>query len=289
MYSAAGFQRFKLFSAIKRIEWRDDEDFVTMEAIQGGTGPRMMDFGKAAQDNPKSDELYSGNEEPMFSPWDNNVETEDRKMGEQANNQSNDSQASQSTTCYEEQEMTADNDQAELLKWHYRLGHVSFKKLKILAMLGLIPRKLAKVRTPKCMCCIYGTMTRVPWKNKGQENKRSLVTASKSVQCVSVDQLESRQAGFAAQLKGKLTNRRYTAATVFVDHYSRFSYIHLQSSLSSKETLQAKLAFEAYAKKLGVKIQHYHADNGRFADNDFLQDVERKGQTISYCGVNAHW
>ena len=36
-------------------------------------------------------------------------------------------------------------------------------------------------------------------------------------------------------------------------------------------------------------VQHYHADNGRFADNAFISDVRQKGQTISYCGVNAHF
>ncbi len=40
---------------------------------------------------------------------------------------------------------------------------------------------------------------------------------------------------------------------------------------------------------MGVKVSHYHADNGRFADNGFLGDVARNNQTISFCGVNAHF
>jgi hypothetical protein len=36
-------------------------------------------------------------------------------------------------------------------------------------------------------------------------------------------------------------------------------------------------------------IKHYHADNGRFADNAFMQSVAESGQTISFCGVNAHF
>jgi hypothetical protein len=39
----------------------------------------------------------------------------------------------------------------------------------------------------------------------------------------------------------------------------------------------------------GVRIRHYHADNGRFAEKIFMADVARKGQTISFCGVNAHF
>jgi hypothetical protein len=38
-----------------------------------------------------------------------------------------------------------------------------------------------------------------------------------------------------------------------------------------------------------VTIEHYHADNGCFADNAFMQSIAEYGQTISFCGVNAHF
>jgi hypothetical protein len=34
-------------------------------------------------------------------------------------------------------------------------------------------------------------------------------------------------------------------------------------------------------------MKHYHFDNGRFADNAYLDHVTKSGQTTSYCGVNA--
>jgi len=37
-----------------------------------------------------------------------------------------------------------------------------------------------------------------------------------------------------------------------------------------------------------VNVLHYHADNGRFADNAFIEDAKEQRQSISYCGVNAH-
>ena len=37
------------------------------------------------------------------------------------------------------------------------------------------------------------------------------------------------------------------------------------------ETLAAKLAFETFATEHGVRIQHYHCNNGRFYDNAFKQ------------------
>ena len=38
----------------------------------------------------------------------------------------------------------------------------------------------------------------------------------------------------------------------------------------------------------GCQAQHYHCDNGRFADNGWMADAAQRGQTISFCGINAH-
>ena len=183
--------------------------------------------------------------------------------------------------------MTAKDPQAELLRWHYRLGHASFK---LLSALKILPTNLANAKTTKCAGCIYGAMTKRPWRTKPGKHKTSEIhTVTKPGQCVSVDQLESRTAGLIPQLKGRLTRQRYKAATVFVNHFPRLSFIYLQRSITSSETLNAKKAFEAYSKRHGVQIHHYHADNGRFADNAYIQHVKESGQTISYCGVDAHF
>ncbi len=59
--------------------------------------------------------------------------------------------------------------------------------------------------------------------------------------------------------------------------------------LSAEETLKAKCAFEQFASEHGIKIQHYHCDNGRFADNSFKQSCEQSHQQLTFCGVNAHF
>ncbi len=102
------------------------------------------------------------------------------------------------------------DNQAKLMRWHYRLGHLSFAKLKQLALNGKIPQCLAKVKPPACVGCLFGTMT----------TSLEVFVATKAGQCVSVDQLVSTQVGFIAQLKGAITRKRYMVATVFVDHYS---------------------------------------------------------------------
>ncbi len=71
----------------------------------------------------------------------------------------------------------------------------------------------------------------------------------------------STQVGFFAQLKGKLTSKRYRAASIFVDHFSRLRYVHLMQDLSSDETIKAKEAFERFAAEHGMTIKHYHCNN----------------------------
>jgi hypothetical protein len=98
-----------------------------------------------------------------------------------------------------------------------------------------------------------------------------------------------RAVGFVAQMKGILTHGRYMVATRFVDHYSRLGYVHLQKDALSAETRKAKRAFGLYAREWGIKIRHYHADNGRFVDNAWKDALLEENQAITYCGVNAHW
>ena len=139
--------------------------------------------------------------------------------------------------------LSACDDQAELLQWHHCLGHISFSMLKSLAKNGEIPRRLANVKEPKCADCLFGKMTKVPWQTRSKTSSK-VHEATYPGECVSIDQMQSTQAGFYAQLKGKLTTKRYTAATIFVDHFSRLCYVHLMTSLSSQETTEAKKAFE---------------------------------------------
>ena len=39
----------------------------------------------------------------------------------------------------DEEQVMATSPQAELLRWHYRLGHFSFNKIHLLALLGILP------------------------------------------------------------------------------------------------------------------------------------------------------
>ena len=88
--------------------------------------------------------------------------------------------------------------------------------------------------------------------------------------------------------RGKAAKARYVGATVFVDHFSDLTYVHLMTNLDGDSTVEAKLAFERFAKSHGVHIQHYHANNGLFDTKVFKASIRTAGQTLSFCGVNAH-
>ena len=52
--------------------------------------------------------------------------------------------------------------------------------------------------------------------------------------------------------------------------------------------MEGKRAFEEHAGNSGVKIQHYHADNGIFKARAWVEDCHRHRQRITYAGVGAH-
>jgi hypothetical protein len=168
-----------------------------------------------------------------------------------------------------ELQLIAANNQAELMRWHYRLGHLLFAKLKMLAKNGEILCHLAKVPAPKCAGCLFGTMTKLPWCSKESKSSHEVFVATKPGECVRVIHMISMHVGFFSQLKGKLTSKQHRAASIFEDHFSCLRFVHLMQDLSSNETIKAKEAFEQLAAEHVIAIKHYHCNNGCFVENAF--------------------
>jgi hypothetical protein len=161
-----------------------------------------------------------------------------------------------------------------------------------MAVKGDIPKRLANPQVPMCATCQYDKLTRKPWQTKAAlSNSRP---ATYPGHCVSVDQLESYTIGFYTQFKGWLTAKRYRAATIFVDQFSGFTYVHLQTSTIGIETLAAKHAFELLASSYGVEIAAYHGENRlRVTENLFINDANSVQfictcQRLSFCASNHH-
>jgi hypothetical protein len=92
--------------------------------------------------------------------------------------------------------LAATDDQAKLMQWHYRLGHHFFQKLKQLALNGKFPKKLSKLKPPRCTGCLFGAMTKLPWCGKESASSHKVFVATKLGEMVSVDQMKSTEVGF---------------------------------------------------------------------------------------------
>ena len=161
--------------------------------------------------------------------------------------------------------------------------------MRKLAENNVIPKKLAKVKPPICVACLNGKQHRRPWKGRGK-NDKSLQRAHHNFPGAqtSTDQMISPYGGLIPQLRGKLMKAKYFAATVFVDHYSDYTYVHLSRDTKTDSTMEAKFAYEALLNQYGHNARVYHADNGRYAEPAFRADTKKKGQGVSYCGSGHH-
>ena len=143
------------------------------------------------------------------------------------------------------------------------------------------------MQNTRMQCFLHAKATRKKWRNKGQSkfNKNKSKTPG---QCVSVDQMVSPTSGLVAQITGKLTTKRYKYATIFVDQATKMGYTYLQATASANETILAKRAFEEFARQYNVTIRGYHADNGIFRANKWVESCRNQSQSLTFAGVNAH-
>ena len=184
-----------------------------------------------------------------------------------------------------------EHDEKLWLRYHNQLNHLGRADMFRLSQSGVLPQCLQKFRyrAPFCAGCTFGKAHRRQWRHKGSRGT-GICSLSHNIPgaCVSVDQLVSAQPGLMAQVSGHLTRRRITRATVFKDHFSDFTFCHLQCSSDHEETLSAKWSVEKFAQSCGVSISAYRADNGRFAEKAFRNECDIQKQNISFCPVGAH-
>jgi len=178
----------------------------------------------------------------------------------------------------------------EFMHWHHKFAHLPTKYMLRLARFGMLPKRFLSIkRVPKCPSCQFSTAHKRSWRHKGSE-VRTIRKESEMLpgDAVSTDQIVSAQEGLVPQVSGTLTSDRIVGATVFVDHATDFVYVHLMRSLTSEATIEAKMALDKVYAGFGHTIKRFRADNGRYADAAFMENLATSNQSISFCGVGAH-
>jgi hypothetical protein len=196
--------------------------------------------------------------------------------------------------------------QKELLKWHWRLGHVHFAWLQRLAAttrnpdrpeLPVLTSKFSNLSTcapPMCAACQLGKLNRRGTTNKieiGRPEHDMLLRQDhlRPGSLVSADQYISSVLGRRAHTKGKEPkHERFTGGTLFVDHATSFIFLRHQVSLRAGDTVLSKRAFEREALSMGVTVSAYRADNVPFGSKEFQDDLVAQNQTITFSGTGAH-
>jgi hypothetical protein len=188
------------------------------------------------------------------------------------------------------------------LRWHIKLGHLSFQHTLVLGMGGYLDRlclglgKRDKDRgTPKCASCQFGKQVRkadgatTTSKNPDVTGslKEGLLTPGDRVFS---DQLESRIRGRLLHTAGReLPSNQFCGSTIFVDGASGYIHVEHQVTLNASDTINAKNAFERKAQEFGVKVKGYHTDNGVYTSQAFTQELIDNQQTLRLSGVGAKW
>ena len=65
--------------------------------------------------------------------------------------------------------------------------------------------------------------------------------------------------------------------------------VELQVGYTAVETIKSKLRFERMAADIGVRVHAYHMDNGIYRSDEFLKELQAKGQGIKMSGVSAQF
>ena len=137
--------------------------------------------------------------------------------------------------------------------------------------------------------CIFGKHNRRLWRDRGKPKKHIRRTDQNFADAnTSTDQMISSHPGLIPQRSGLLMKAKYHGATIFVDHHTDFTYIHLMHDFTSEDTLEAKHAYECLNASYDIRILRYHVDNERFSEMSFIKDIKENDQHITYCGVGSH-
>ncbi|KAI2509754.1 hypothetical protein MHU86_4607 [Fragilaria crotonensis] len=193
----------------------------------------------------------------------------------------------------------------ELLRWHHRLGHLSFRKIQFIMRTGVLSRSESHrslhtaacriVNPPKCAACQYGKQHQRPAPAKITtviKDRAGVLKADNLLpgQQVSIDHFICGTKGRLFSSAGRsLNSDMFAGGCLFIDHASNFVHVEFQKHLNTHETLKAKQNFELMARDSGVIPQSYLSDNGgSFTSAKFTEHLGTLKQVVKFAGVGAH-
>ena len=205
-----------------------------------------------------------------------------------------------------------DSAQKELLRWHYKLGHINmFHVQSLLRKQPAVPsstptivdikeraivpinNRSSHIQHPLCAACqLAKQKKRCPPTHTTGKHSESGGASDNIVRPgmrVSTDLYASTIRGQLPDTFGRESpDRQYSAGAIFVDQASKFVYVSHQVSTTASETVRSKHRFEAFAASFGVTVKSYLADNHPFDKSEWTTDCANQQQTCLFSGVGAH-
>ena len=193
----------------------------------------------------------------------------------------------------------------ELLRWHYHLGHLGWRKIQLVMRSGVLSNAESKRRLhtqccklkecPRCAACLFAKQSVRP------SGARRTTIVQDSADALSRECLLPGQRisidHFVCSTKGRLFSSRgrtaesdlYSGGCLFVDHASGHVDVEFQAHLNSTETLQAKERFELCCRDVRVFPQEYLTDAGTaFTSSSFTAHLGTFHQHSRTSGPGAH-
>ena len=193
----------------------------------------------------------------------------------------------------------------ELLRWHYRLGHVGMKRIQWLFRQGILSssektRRLHAVAAnltsgPLCTACQYAKQRRKTQPGTIKKTVKEDVNILKQNklypgQETSLDHFECNPLGRLLNTYGKeKSDDKYKGGCIMVDSSSGHTHVELQTCFNSIQTLAAVQAYEKVCGTMGVIPQSYLSDKGSsFTSAEFKTHLEQFEQVMRNPMVGAH-
>jgi GAG-pre-integrase domain len=195
--------------------------------------------------------------------------------------------------------------QKELLRLHYRFGHISMQRIQAVIRGGQLATTqeqkvthiaASKCDVPKCAACEFAKAKRRTLPGQHAQVVDDLAQgATKHDKLFPGDQIAMDH--FVCSTKGKLfgsagktvDSSMYSGAAIFVDAATGFIHVEFQVELTADETLLAKERFEYQLQQFNVIPKEYRFDNGSaFISEKFTKHLLDQQQQCKFAGVGAH-